>query len=88
MTSHGRKDTTSDPRTHPEPSDPATYPEAGPREVKPELELNEPGSVLKRGPRRVKHDIADADKVARTGSKDEPVRNTTPAGAWNDTSAD
>lgn len=36
----------------------------------------------------VRHGIADADKVARTGSKDEPVRNTPPAGAWNDTSAD
>jgi hypothetical protein len=52
------------------------------------LELSEQGSIYKRGPRRVKHGIADADKVARTGSMDEPVRNTPPAGAWNDTSAD
>ena len=28
--------------------------------------------------------IADADKLARTGSVDEPVRDTPPAGAWND----
>lgn len=28
--------------------------------------------------------IADADKLARTGSVDEPIRNTPPAGAWND----
>ena len=28
--------------------------------------------------------IADADKLARTGSVQEPVRDTTPAGAWND----
>ncbi len=33
----------------------------------------------------VKHDVAEADKVARTGSSDEKVRNTPPAGAWNDT---
>jgi hypothetical protein len=54
----------------------------------PRLELSEKGSVFKRGPRRVKHGVADADKVARTGSKDEPVRDTPPAGAWNDTSGD
>lgn len=58
------------------------------RRPRPQLELWEKGSVLKRGPRRVKGDIADADKMARTGSKDEPVRNTPPAGAWNDTSGD
>ena len=29
-------------------------------------------------------DIADADKRARTGKLDEPVRNTPPAGSWND----
>jgi hypothetical protein len=28
--------------------------------------------------------IADADKRARTGSEQEPVRNTPPAGDWND----
>ena len=28
--------------------------------------------------------IADADKRARTGTTDEPVRNTPPAGSWND----
>jgi hypothetical protein len=28
--------------------------------------------------------IADADKKARTGSDREPVRNTPPAGDWND----
>lgn len=33
---------------------------------------------------RVRRGIADADKLARTGSVDEPVRNTPPAGAWND----
>ncbi|HKF98635.1 MAG TPA: hypothetical protein VKB20_10285 [Steroidobacteraceae bacterium] len=32
--------------------------------------------------------IADADKKARTGTTQEPVRNTPPAGAWNDTAAD
>ncbi len=28
--------------------------------------------------------IADADKQARTGSTDEAVRSTPPAGSWND----
>jgi Raf kinase inhibitor-like YbhB/YbcL family protein len=32
----------------------------------------------------VRKGIADADKLARTGSVDEPVRDTPPAGAWND----
>jgi len=36
----------------------------------------------------VQHDIADADKIARTGAPKETVRNTPPAGAWNDTSHD
>jgi hypothetical protein len=35
-------------------------------------------------PRGVQNDIADADKNARTGSRDEQVRNTPPAGDWND----
>jgi hypothetical protein len=41
-----------------------------------------------RGDRGVQHDIAEADKVARTGSAQERVRNTPPAGAWNDTTHD
>lgn len=32
--------------------------------------------------------IAEQDKKTRTGSVNEPVRNTPPAGAWNDTSSD
>ena len=39
-------------------------------------------------PRGVQKHIADADKVARTGSSEEHVRDTPPAGAWNDTSGD
>jgi hypothetical protein len=39
-------------------------------------------------PRRLQKGIADADKIARKGSTEEPVRNTPPAGAWNETSAD
>jgi hypothetical protein len=39
-------------------------------------------------PRGIERGIADADKRARTGSKNEPVRNTPPAGAWNDTASD
>ena len=37
--------------------------------------------MWKHGPQRAKYDIGDADKVARTGSKDE-LRNSPPAGAW------
>lgn len=45
-------------------------------------------SLGNRKQRGVQREIADADKVARTGSKDEPVRDTPPAGAWNDVSGD
>lgn len=38
--------------------------------------------------RGVQKGIANADKIARTGSTKETVRDTPPAGAWNDTSAD
>jgi hypothetical protein len=38
--------------------------------------------VHKRG--EMQPGIADADKKARTGSEREPVRNTPPAGDWND----
>lgn len=46
------------------------------------------GGVESEEPRGIEEGIAEADKKARTGSKDEPVRNTPPAGAWNDTSSD
>ena len=36
----------------------------------------------------VESGIADADKTARAGTVDEPVRNTPPAGAWNETTSD
>jgi hypothetical protein len=42
---------------------------------------------LKRGP-PLKPDIAEADKIARTGSTKESIRNTPPAGEWNDSSSD
>jgi len=32
----------------------------------------------------VRQGIADADKLARTGSVNEAVRDTPPAGTWND----
>jgi hypothetical protein len=38
--------------------------------------------------RGVQHDIAKSDKASRTGSSEERVRNTPPAGAWNDTTHD
>lgn len=41
-----------------------------------------PGVRPTRG--EVQRGIADADKKARTGSEQEPVRNTPPAGDWND----
>jgi hypothetical protein len=39
-----------------------------------------------REPRGVQPGIADADKIARVGTADEQVRNTPPAGEWNDVS--
>ena len=39
-------------------------------------------------PRGIQKGIADADKKARTGSTKETVRDTPPAGAWNETSGD
>ena len=45
-------------------------------------------SAIEQEPQGVQKGIADADNKARTGTTDEPVRNTPPAGAWNDTSAD
>jgi hypothetical protein len=41
-----------------------------------------------REPGGVHPGIADTDKRVRTGSAQEPVRNTPPAGAWNETSSD
>ena len=41
-----------------------------------------------REPDGIQKGIADADKKARTGTPEEPVRNTPPAGAWNETSGD
>lgn len=35
-------------------------------------------------PRDVQHDIADADRKARTGTTDERVRNTPPFGDYDD----
>jgi hypothetical protein len=39
-------------------------------------------------PRGVQAGIADADKKARVGTEREQVRNTPPAGDWNETSPD
>jgi hypothetical protein len=44
--------------------------------------MGSPGAGSK--PDTVQPHIADADKIARTGSKDEHVRHTPPAGDWND----
>jgi hypothetical protein len=59
---------------HPDPSDRE-------RDIPAPAALRQYARGLQRG-------IADADKIARTGSSTESVRNTPPAGAWNDTSAD
>jgi predicted enzyme related to lactoylglutathione lyase len=48
-------------------------------------EMDETGRPKQQG---VRYGIAAADKINRTGSKEEPVRNTPPAGAWNDVSSD
>ena len=53
------------------------------RKVKGEgIPARAPGARPQRG--EVQTGIADADKRARTGSEQEPVRNTPPAGDWND----
>jgi mxaD protein len=39
-------------------------------------------------PRAIDTGIAADDKRTRTGTAEEPVRDTPPAGAWNDTSSD
>jgi hypothetical protein len=39
-------------------------------------------------PRGLQSGIADHDCQVRSGAAREPVRNTPPAGAWNDTSHD
>jgi hypothetical protein len=42
--------------------------------------------IPRREPRGVEKDIADGDKKAREKAGEaEPVRNTPPAGDWNDT---
>jgi hypothetical protein len=53
----------------------------------------EPGPTPLRPPDRnnrdeVQGDIAKADKIVRSGSSREKVRDAPPAGAWNDTSSD
>ncbi len=45
---------------------------------------NPRGSSKETPPGSVRHGIAEADKLARTGSAEEPVRDTPPAGTWND----
>ncbi len=39
-------------------------------------------------PRGILRHIADADRLARAGKPEEPVRNTPPAGPWNETTHD
>jgi hypothetical protein len=59
---------------------PATPPGGAPPQVVPTPDSEEP--------RGIERGVADADKKARTGSPREEVRNTPPAGTWNDTSSD
>lgn len=60
------------------------HPADTPRSTNPSMQ----DAPLGQEPQGVQHDIAEADKQARTGRKHEPVRNTPPAGAWNDTTHD
>ena len=55
-------------------------------EDRPPVEGHPPDPGVGREHRGVQHDIADADDKVRdkSGTK-EPVRNTPPAGDWNDT---
>jgi hypothetical protein len=53
-----------------------------------DFEARSRDTALTREPGGVTRGIADMDKRVRTGSAKEGVRNTPPAGAWNETSAD
>jgi hypothetical protein len=44
--------------------------------------INDPGTGRPQG--TPQHGLADADIKARTGATKEEVRNTPPAGKWND----
>lgn len=46
------------------------------------------GAPIGAEPEGIQHTIADRDKVVRTGSAAESVRDAPPAGAWNDISGD
>jgi hypothetical protein len=46
------------------------------------------GLDVGREPRGLQSGIADADRKARTGKHEERVRDTPPAGHWNETSHD
>jgi hypothetical protein len=59
-------------RTAQRPAPPKQHPGEPPRRTT----VREPGATSP--------GIADADKIVRTGRKDEPVRNTPPSGDWND----
>jgi hypothetical protein len=58
-----------------------------PHEVADQVRNKSSGSEPQE-PRGIEKGIADADKKARAGTTQEPLRNTPPAGAWNDTAAD
>lgn len=62
----------------------SAHPVDTPRSTNPSMD----DAPLGQEPQGVQHGIAEADKRARTGGEDEPVRNTPPAGAWNDTTHD
>ncbi len=62
--------------------------ETGPVRRPGDRRAGEDPAVESEEPRGIERGIADADKEARSGSKQEPVRNTPPAGAWNDTASD
>jgi len=64
-------------------------PEPGSEERnRPGAEGRAAGLDTGREPRGLQPGIADHDCRARSGTAHEPVRNTPPAGAWNDTSHD
>jgi hypothetical protein len=63
----------------------------GSSSVLPKPTPAQPGSgdaAMKKEPSGIDRHVADADKKARTARAREVVRDTPPAGHWNDTSAD
>jgi hypothetical protein len=64
----------------------ADRPDQDATNLTPKPRTKEPGTGSPRG--AVQHGVADADVKARTGSEKETIRNTPPAGDFNEVTKD